>query len=145
MAFALGAFSPNHNHLELLDLRTWSWESKSDYPFHSGLNRHANIAHGDNFIVFGGYCSGEGCPSNSRVSVIAKFDVSLNIWTKLGDLVNARGAPNVILSDSYFLVFGSYPTEKCSLIDNMMSCTQQDPSISNHNQLFYVAEDFCQT
>ena len=144
MAFALGAFSPNHNHLELLDLKTWSWESRSNYHYHTGLNRHGNIPYGENFIVFGGYCSGNGCPSNSRVSVIAKYDVYLDLWSKLGDLLNARGAPNVILSNGYFLVFGSYLTEKCALFENEMSCIEQYPSVSNHNQLFYVEESFCQ-
>ena len=140
-AFALGAFSPYHNHFEVLDLKSWSWESRPDYPFHSSLQRHANIVYNGNFFVFGGDTDKNGDYS----TVIAKFDVSQNRWSKLGDLVSARCAHDVILSDGYFMVLGQKATEKCTLSDNSMSCIQQDPTVSDHLNLFHVAEDFCQT
>ena len=140
MAFALGAYEPNHNHLELLDFKSWSWESRPDYPFYSGLSHQANIAYNGSFIVFGGYSYDT---DSNRSSVIAKFDVSHNQWTKLGDLISARYAINVIMSNGYFLVFGEYQTEKCSLANTTISCTQQSPTVPNHLQLFHVPESFC--
>ena len=140
MAFALGAYEPNHNHLELLDLRSWSWESRPDYPFYSGLSHHANIAYNGGFIVFGGYSYDT---DSNRSSIIAKFDVSHNQWAKLGDLISARYAINVVMSNGYFLVFGEYQTEKCSLYNTTISCTQQSPTVPNHLQLFHVPESFC--
>ena len=132
-AFALGQYN-YHSHFELLDLRNWSWESRSDYPFRSSIYAHANIVLDGNFIVFGG----------ANIQTIAKFDVTQNSWSKLGDLRQGRYAPNVILSDGFFLVFGDGPTEKCELSDNTMSCIKQSTTVPNHLQLFHVAEDFCQ-
>ena len=139
-AFALGAYDPYHNHFEVLDLKSWSWESRPDYPYHSSLNRHANIVYNGNFFVFGGDTNNGSVYS----TVIAKFDVSQNLWSKLGDLVSARCAHDVILSDGYFLVLGGDPTEKCTLSDNSMSCTQQNPTVPPHLNLFHVTDDFCQ-
>ena len=64
----------------------------------------------------------------------------------------ARHGHGVILMDNAFLVigggYGSYKTEKCALVDKVMTCTQQEPELEDYGfyaELAYVPFDFGET
>ena len=73
------------------------------------------------------------------------------IWTKAGELKNPRDEHNVVFDGSNFLVFGgsgTKKTEKCTILNNQMTCTEQTPELTNFSiypELFLVQIDFCKT
>ena len=79
----------------------------------------------------------------------ARFDLSTEIWTQLGHLNTARGGHGVFYDGEVFLVIGGRSdkfTEKCSLSEFEMSCTDMNtifPDYAYYPGLFEVAEDFC--
>ena len=61
-----------------------------------------------------------------------------------------RRAHGVIHVQNYFLVvgggLGELPTEKCRVDDASLSCTVNEPHLTDyayHPELFLVSEDFC--
>ena len=94
------------------------------------------------FIVFGG-------PSVSNKTIIAKLDLSTTSWSKLGDLKVGRYGHNIIYDGKDFIVVGGYSsmkTEKCSLSGLKMTCTEQQPTLTDYYlypALVMVPEDFC--
>ena len=79
----------------------------------------------------------------------ARFDLSTEIWTQMGDLNAARGGHGVFYDGRVFLIIGGRSdrmTESCTLSEFSMSCTYLDtqfPDYAYYPGLFAVTEDFC--
>ena len=83
---------------------------------------------------------------------IVRLDAISKDWSNAGNLNAARHGHGVIFVDSAFLVVGgghnSFMTEKCTLADNVMTCTEQAPELDDYGfypELAYVSEDFGDT
>lgn len=110
-----------------MDLNTQKWQTRAIYPFASKFSVAATLNHEFTFLVFGGYSAGESHPS-----AIARYTPSTDKWEKLGDLHSARTMSAVVLIFDSFLVIGGnhadgYKTERCTLVENAMSCVYQAP------------------
>ena len=98
------------------------------------------------FYIFGGYIR----DSTPNTNVIARLDSRTYVWTQSGMINNARRHHNVVYVDSAFLVIGGYndqfPTEKCQLSGDTMTCSTQNPTLDNYFQwpeLILVEDDYC--
>ena len=73
------------------------------------------------------------------------------IWSKAGELVTGRNSHNAIYDGSTVLVVGgssTKKTEKCTISNYQMTCTEQNPELSNYTvypELFMVSADYCKT
>ena len=77
------------------------------------------------------------------------------IWSKAGELVSGRYAHNAIYDGSTVLVVGgtqgyheTMKTEKCTISNNQMTCTEQNPELKDYYtcpELFMVSEDYCKS
>ena len=71
------------------------------------------------------------------------------IWTKAGELVTARHGHNAIYDGSTVLIVGgngTKKTEKCTITNNQMTCTEQTPELTNYfvyPELFLVPANYC--
>ena len=73
-------------------------------------------------------------------------------WTKAGELMHAREAHNAIYDGKQIIVvgaeFGPIKTEKCTISDGKVTCTDQEPSLEHYwlyPELFLVSADFCKS
>lgn len=90
------------------------------------------VSHKDDFIIFGGKYG-----ASDETSVIAKYDLELNKWSKLGNMKNARFNFGVIRLGTRwwgddFLVAGGLDylkTEMCKLNNDRMVCSEQAPTL----------------
>ena len=71
-------------------------------------------------------------------------------WTLAGELNQYNMGQNVIYDGEYLIVIGggagTRQTEKCSILDGLVSCTSQAPELENYfryPELFLVPNDFC--
>ena len=76
------------------------------------------------------------------------------IWSKAGELVTGRYGHNVIYDGSSVLVIGgsgrndTMMTEKCTISNNQMTCTEQNPELTKYKfwpELFLVSVDYCKS
>ena len=73
------------------------------------------------------------------------------IWTKAGELVTGRIGHNAIYDGSTVLIVGgsgTLKTEKCTISNNQMSCTEQNPQLSDYSyypELFMVSANYCKS
>ena len=85
---------------------------------------------------------------------IARLTPATNIWTKLGELVEARQGHAAIYAQGHFLVFGgfvdfnsvSYQTERCALKTDQIECNTQSPELefyAFYPEVFLVSSDYC--
>ena len=97
------------------------------------------------FYVLGGMTE-----KSEQGAQIGKLDAN-SVWSKVGDLNTGRHAHNVIFDGMYALVVGGMytrSTEKCSFTSNGISCTDQNPSLSDYAyypELFMVPVDYCKS
>ena len=69
-------------------------------------------------------------------------------WTQVGELNEARQGHKIIYDGQYLLVIGgllTQSTEKCSIKEGSVSCTSQNPELSNYDaypELFPISDDF---
>ena len=123
---------------ELLDLNTQKWQIRATYPFASDIFGAPTVYHSSSFLVFGGINS-----SPHFLSTIARYTPATDKWEKLGNLQTPRSNSAVVtIRSGSFLIIGGegvdryYPTyipddyvERCTLVDNMVSCVSQLPGL----------------
>ena len=93
-----------------------------------------------------------GRDANTDDKTIGRLDATTMVWSKSGELVNGRWGHNAIYNGSNLIVVGgnsiSYKTENCVISNNQVSCTAQNPSLTNYSlypELFLVPVGFCKT
>ena len=115
--------------------------------FHKGgsyLSRASIIYVDGTFFVIGGY-------AGSVTKDIGRLDATTMIWSKAGELVTGRHAHNAIYDGSTVLVVGgngTFKTEKCTISNNQMNCTEQNPQLSSYAyypEMFMVSTDYCKS
>ena len=80
---------------------------------------------------------------------IGRLDIKTRNWPNAGDLVTGRHTHNAIYDGQYVLVVGgdgTFQTEKCSISNEQVSCSDQSPELINYDyypEVFLVPEDFC--
>ena len=128
--------------------KTMQWIEVADYPVTDYLVR-APIIFGQNaFYVFGGSNSG------TSSSIIQRLDAIDLSWSEAGRLTKARRGHNVIFYGADIFVVGgstvyddsSFTTEKCTIANTKITCTEQLPTIEYYEdwpELFLVPELFC--
>ena len=100
------------------------------------------------FIIFGGFKGSSGL-DGSVSTTIARLDENNTAWSKLGDMKSAREGHSVIYDGQVFLIIGgkgSKSTEKCSILESSIDCTDQSPVLQNYEPnpaLFLVPDEFC--
>ena len=108
---------------------------------------YAPIVYADGYFYVIGGLSG----STTKEKTIGRLDATTMVWSKSGELVNGRHKHNAIYDGSSLIVVGgegSYKTEKCVISNDQVSCTAQNPSLTNYSnypELFLVPVDFCKT
>ena len=125
----LGSASPSHGQLELLDLSSWTWETRNSYYKNSNIHGFATLYFFESFYVFGGYTY----PS-SKLTTIRSYSPKTDFWINQGNLLRSHYYHNVIFSSGVFLVLGDYSennppghkSEKCVPKDNKVVCEQQE-------------------
>ena len=113
------------NQTELLDVKTWQWETRAPYPYETRIYWARTLHYNREFYVFGGQ------PSLSR---IASYSPATDIWTSRGNLLTPRYRAGVIWADGAFLVVGGYmsssakkSSEKCRFNGPEILCEYQNP------------------
>ena len=86
--------------------------------------------------------------SENASNVIGRMDMQ-GQWTKIGELNEARRAPNAIFDGTSIIVVGgqgNFQTEICSFDNVGISCTSQAPELKKYAyypELFLVSDSFC--
>lgn len=132
LAVGGGAFKSSlegkiHNHVEYYSSTTNRWSTGLDYPYHDEISTSAIISDNNDFLVFGGTVNILDKHLSESTSIIAKYNVPLNKWSKLGELNGDRASFGVIgLGDEYLVVGGtSYrKVESCRLENDKMICSE---------------------
>lgn len=132
-----------HNRGEILRTDKNTWSEVVRYPEASYIY-HAPMTYVDGgFYVFGGY---------SKIKAIVRMDASKRTWRKVGNLITARYAHNVIYDGANFVVAGgsgTFETETCTLTlqsgNENIRCAPQNPVLSDYYypELYRVPVDFC--
>ena len=115
---------------EIYDHSTSVWKTKAFYPFRGSLMDYQILPLSGDFIIFGGFDE----TTHSAVSIIAKFDPTKNVWTKLGNLQFSRHAFGAIETQKQFLVMGGEDkkrTEMCTLTGESIKCKSREPTLNN--------------
>ena len=134
LAHALAVGSQEHsdkrNAVELLDLTTWTWETKSSYPFESQISGAPSLYVNQRFMLFGGQTG------HTFLSRIAAYDPRKDEWTTEGHLLSPRALHGVInVADNSFIIMGGYndfndqqSSEKCQYNGDQLECSYQNPT-----------------
>ena len=116
----------------MLDLNTWRWERRADYPFESDINGARTVYYNQLFYVFGGYVY----PGFRYLSRIAAYNPASDQWSDKGRLLTARYYAGVIWDQSGFVVVGGWidgggpvKSEKCQFNGDKLECSHYGPSI----------------
>ena len=120
------------NPVELLDLSTWTWETKTPYPFESEITEARIIYVGDKFIMFGGE------NDSNLLTRITAYTPNTDQWTTEGYLLTPRSNAGVITvdNDSFLIIGGNMKlnyqvnSEKCVYNGDQLECTYQNPCIT---------------
>ena len=121
---------------EIYDHSTSVWKTKAFYPFRGSLIDYQILPLSGDFIIFGGFDE----TTHSAVSIIAKFDPTKNVWTKLGNLQFSRYAFGAIEVQKHFLIMGGEEkkrTETCVISGESIKCKSREPTLNNFQ--FYPA------
>ena len=121
---------------ELYDHSTSVWNTKAFYPFRSTLIDYQILPLSGDFIIFGDFDE----KSNKATTIIAKFDPTQNVWTKLGNLQFSRYGFGAIEVQKHFLIMGGEEkkrTETCVISGESIKCKSREPTLNNFQ--FYPA------
>ena len=95
------------------------------------------------FYLFGGFDNGK------KTDIIARIN-DHGVWSIAGTMTQPRHGHEIILNDSYLMIFGDYAekasTEKCSFSDDQFVCVAQSPVLEHfeiYPEMFLVSKDFC--
>ena len=117
-----------HNKVEVLDLKTWRWERRADYPFESDIYAARTVYYNQLFYVFGGRVFG-----SHYISRIAAYNPASDQWSDKGRLLTARKNAGVIWDQNGFVVVGGgdgpVKSEKCQFNGDKLECSHYGPSI----------------
>ena len=119
--FALGSDFTKYAQLELLDLSSWTWETRT--PYFTDGDRFATLYNDGNLYVFGGFSTSSG-PLNDIQSYNPKTDT----WTDRGRLLKTHYYHDVIFSSGAILVLGdrgNNKSEKCVFNGDSLICEEQ--------------------
>ena len=95
------------------------------------------------------YVIGGETRSTSYSKTLARLDSISYEWSEAGDLITGRKGHNAIFDGSDIVVVGGYgtcKTQKCTIAENKVTCTEQDPSLVNYAyypELFLIEEEYC--
>ena len=110
----------------------------------SKLAYAASIYFDKAYYIFGGRSS---ATDNSKD--IGRLDAVKRTWSLAGSLVQGRNGHGVIFDGRQLLVIGgykgTYKTEVCDIIEETVTCTQQQNGLFNYEiypELFLVDEDY---
>ena len=125
--FAFGSYLGNiQSAVELLDLSSWTWETKSPYPFESSVYNAPTIYINHKFLIFGGY------DYPTYFSRIGSYTPSTDMWKTEGYLRTPRFRAGVITVGESFLVVGGVMkpnyqerSEKCEYRYDQLECSYQ--------------------
>ena len=102
---AVGSHSGSvQNAVELLDLATWTWETRMAYPFASTIWDAPIIHTKQTFFLFGG----DDQSTRGWSSRIAAYDPSTDEWTSEGNLLTPRHNAGIIAVADSFLIVGGF-------------------------------------
>ena len=121
---------------EIYDHSTSVWDTKAFYPFQTSLIDYQILPLSGDFIIFGGFDE----KVNIAIPIIAKFDPTKNVWTKLGNLQFSRYGFGAIEIQKHFLIMGGEEkkrTETCVISGESIKCKSREPSLNNF--LYYPA------
>ena len=120
-----------HNKVEVLDLNTWRWERRADYPFETDISKARTVYYNQLFYVFGGRVAW-----SHYVPRIAAYNPASDQWSDKGRLLTARYYTGVIWDQAGFVVVGGYrdgygpvKSEKCQFNGDKLECSHYGPSI----------------
>ena len=109
-----------NGELELLDLSTWTWETRS--PYYTDVNSFATLYYDNNMFVFGG----ESTTLDNMLDTIRSYDPDANTWTDRGTLLKTHVTHSVIISLDEFLILGDswlkHESEKCTFDGDLFKC-----------------------
>ena len=113
----------------MLDLSTFTWETKSPYPFESEIHQASIIYMHQSFMLFGGFNT-SGWYTLSR---IAAYNPHTDEWTSKGHLLSPRARYGVISVVDEFIIIGGYTSgqrssEKCRYNGEQLECGYQNPT-----------------
>jgi len=132
----LGEMVESNNAVEMLDLTTWQWSVRAEYPFQAKIQKAGAIyfAETDEFLVIGGL----GPAGESILSHIAAYSPQTDTWTSKGNLLTKRNdIGDIHLITNGFMVYGGdmnepaeeveekYQSEKCIYDNNEFTCNYQ--------------------
>ena len=124
----MGDLSDKHNKVELLDLDTWRWERRAEYPFETTIYDARTVHYNQQFYLFGGKKR-----SSSRLSRIAAYNPTTDQWFDKGQLLTARSSSGVIWDENGFLIVGGWiyyvKSEKCLFNGDQLECSYYGPII----------------
>ena len=120
-----GKFREHTNKTELLNLDSWKWEERRDYPYQEYTYWATSIYFNGQFIIFGG-----DVEINSRKR-IDSYTPATDEWSALGQMKSARlyGHGLFILQNDIFVVGGyirapdETRSEKCVFSGKSLNCT----------------------
>ena len=135
-----------HSKAELYSNSTLSWKKQMSFSNRVGIQAFQIMTHLDYFIIFGGLFT---APSgNGETPIIAKFNPSLNKWSKMGSLRYRRNAFGIIEVDKKVLVMGGHfdkSTEICEITDATIKCSSRKPIMTDfiyYPAMMIVPSDF---
>ena len=143
----------NHNYAEMYFHSTSSWKKQASYDSHGqkSIFWFDIIAHSDYFILFGGSYTDDSYLGYSTTNTIAKFNPSLNKWSKIGNLRKIRSSFGVIKVDKKFLVVGGgEKTEICKFDGDTIECISRKSTFGSlyNPAIMLVSSDYadnCET
>ena len=89
-----------------------------------------------------------GGSQSNRLKVIGRLSSS-NEWSRAGSLNTERYGHGAIFVDGFLMVIGgtsNFSTEKCSIINEAITCESQNPILSDYAyypELFLVPSSYC--
>jgi len=142
--------NPGNPDVELFDIHSNTWETKTSFPFCSTrISEYGIISRKSSVFIMGGWCQGD------ITSLIAKY--TIDKWERFGNLQERRAGLRAIENgDRIFVVGGysgyheSFKTEIWTLDENDSTINMKiaEPYLSGYQyypELFIVDSDFCTT
>jgi len=117
-------------NVELLKLGEdkWTDDSIENYPYGNYIASYSMVSTENSVIVIGGYSDAE----NSNI--IARF--ADNVWSNVGELVQARlGHASILINNEIYVLGGGVApqtyafTEKCTFNENDINCAKMNPGL----------------
>ena len=122
----MGSYAKRHGKLDLLDLSSWTWETRK--PYSTDVWNFATLVYDESMFVFGGYSSQKG-----PLDLIRSYNPNTDTWIGRGKLLEPHCTHDVIFSSGLFLILGdenpmigeNHKSEKCILDGNLFVCQKQ--------------------